>query len=352
MSAPPPDLTRLPDTDPTEIYRLRDGLYAPDLLGAAVVHLDFFTWLADHPSDQATISRELQLVDRPLDVMLTLFAALGLVEQKAGVFLVTPLGREHLSTHSPRCLGPYFAALKERPVCLDFVSVLKTGRTANWGSFKEEKEWARAMEEEAFANGFTAAMDTRGVFLGPALARTIDASRLTRLLDVAGGSGVYACAMVARHAHLQAAVLEKPPVDQVARRIIESRGFSSRVEVVAGDILKEEFPGGFDAHLISNVLHDWDVPVTVELIRRSYRALVPGGMLLIHDAHINEDKTGPLPVAKYSALLMHSTEGKCYSVAEIREYLGQAGFVGFRFQETAADRSVITATKPRSLSYS
>ena len=56
--------------------------------------------------------------------------------------------------------------------------------------------------------------------------------------------------------------------------------------------------------------------------------------------------TGPLPVAKYSALLMHSTEGKCYSLAEMRGYLGELGLTEFQFRETAVDRSIITVRKP------
>ena len=34
------DLFRSPATDPTSIYRYRDGLYAADLLTAAISHLD------------------------------------------------------------------------------------------------------------------------------------------------------------------------------------------------------------------------------------------------------------------------------------------------------------------------
>src|SRR6185369_5274398 len=157
-------------------------------------------------------------------------------------------------------------------------------------------------------------MDCRGVYLGAAAARALDTRGLTRLLDVAGGSGIYACAIVAKHPHLRATVLEKRPVDSVARRAIERRGFSSKVDVIAGDMLTEEFPGDCDVHLISNVLHDWDEPVVKLLLGKSFRALKPGGLLVIHDAHLNETKTGTVPVAKYSALLMHSTEGKCYSV--------------------------------------
>jgi len=68
-------------------------------------------------------------------------------------------------------------------------------------------------------------------------------------------------------------------------------------------------------------------------------------MLVVHDAHINSTKTGPLPVAAYSALLMTITEGKCYSEGEMRDFLTEAGFVEVKYSPTAADRSIITARK-------
>jgi hypothetical protein len=68
-------------------------------------------------------------------------------------------------------------------------------------------------------------------------------------------------------------------------------------------------------------------------------------MLVIHDAHINADKSGPLPVAAYSALLMTITEGKCYSEKEISDFLTTAGFSNVTHTSTAADRSIIIAHK-------
>ena len=82
-----------------------------------------------------------------------------------------------------------------------------------------------------------------------------------------------------------------------------------------------------------------------QLIEKSFAALPAGGLLVIHDMHINAQKTGPLPVAAYSALLMTITEGKCYSVAEIDGYLCEAGFQQAQFIPTAADRSVIIGRK-------
>lgn len=341
------DLTRLPQTDPLEIYRQRDGLYAVDLLTAALTEFDFFTWLAAHPSDAATICRVLDLAPRPVDVMLTLFAASGYVQRAADErFHVTTLAQEHLVRTSPWFIGPYYGSLKERPVVRDFVQILRTGRPANWGSYQHEKPWSDAMLTDEFATTFTAAMDCRGRYLGAALAQKLDTRGRTRLLDIAGGSGIYACAVTARHPHLTATVFERPPVDRIARTMIAKRGCAEKVSVVAGDMFTDPLPGGHDLHLYSNVLHDWDLDKVRPLLAASFQALAPGGLLIVHDCHLNADKTGPLPVAKYSALLMSVTEGKCYSIAEMETLLGAAGFRDFHYEPTVADRSFITATKP------
>jgi SAM-dependent methyltransferase len=340
------DLLRRPVTDPTSIYRYRDGLYAADLLTAAICHLDFFNWLSVHPADQPTISRSLGLKERPLDVMLTFFTALDLLRRDGETYLLTNLAREHLCQASPWCVAPYFASVKERPVCQDMVEVLRTGKPARWASLRNEQEWGKAMENPAFANQFTSAMDCRGIYLAPGVASLLNCGPYHHLLDIAGGSGIYACAIVARHPHLKATILEKPPVDLLATQLIAERGFAGRVDVATGDIFRDPFPVGCDVHLFSNVLHDWDCPKVEQLIAKSFAALPPGGMIVVHDAHINGAKTGPLPVAAYSVLLMTITEGKCYSEREMGDFLRGAGFSGVGHVQTVADRSMITARKP------
>jgi SAM-dependent methyltransferase len=343
----PSSLTSAPTTDPSQIYRYRDGLYAEDMLIVGVVWLDLFTVLARQPRSAEDICREFQLTERPADVMLTLFVAMGLLVRQGDLYAVSDAAREHLSADSPWFLGPYYASLKERPVCRDLLKVLRTGKPANWGSEQDKKDWHRAMETEEFARQFTAAMDCRGVYLAQAAAKALDLGACRQLLDVAGGSGIYACSFCAHWPQLRATVLEKPPVDRITLNAVAERGFQDRVSVLAGDMLASELPAGFDAHLFSNILHDWDVPVVKALVETSFRALAPGGQIIIHDAHLDASKSGPLHVAEYSVMLMHSTEGRCYSVAEIGSYLGEAGFVNVQFRPTAAARSVITASKPR-----
>jgi hypothetical protein len=340
------DLRAVPATDPVDIYRVRDGIYAADMLLTALVHLDLFSSLSEKPAAAEDICRALGTAGRPTDVMLTLFAAMGLIEERQHVFHLTAKAREHLVKTSPWFLGPYYESLKNRPVALDLLQVLRTGKPASWGSQKDQKDWHTAMETDAFATQFTAAMDCRGVYLAQALAKAIGLSRRRRVLDVAGGSGVYACSLVTHHPHLSAAVFEKPPVDGIAARAIANRGCSERVTVVAGDMLADRLPADADVHLWSNVLHDWDEPVVRTLIGRSFEALPPGGLIVIHDAYLNAAKNGPLHVAEYSVLLMHSSEGRCYSLREMGQYLTDAGFCDVAYRDTAAARGAMTAIKP------
>ena len=183
-------LTIAPNTDPTTLYRYRDGLYAEDLLILALVRLDFFTALAVEPTDFEGLCRRHQLHARPADVMTTLFRAMGLIELRKGRYEVTETAREHLVSTSPWFLGPYYESLVDRPVVKDLQRVLQTDRPANWGSQASQPDWHKAMEKPDFARQFTQAMDCRGVFLAQALAEHLPIGGSRSLLDIAGGSGI------------------------------------------------------------------------------------------------------------------------------------------------------------------
>ena len=99
------DLTRRPKTDPAEIFHQRDGIYGPELVAAAIVSLDFFSWLEKTPSDLAAICATFGFAQRPVDAMLTLFCALGYIEKRGGAFHLSETAREFLVRGSPWFVG-------------------------------------------------------------------------------------------------------------------------------------------------------------------------------------------------------------------------------------------------------
>jgi hypothetical protein len=339
MTGPDPHAA---EPDPTAIYRERDGIFAVEVLVAAITHLDLFTLLSREPLDVEGICARLGLHPRMTDVMVSLFVAQGVLERKEGRVRTTATGRAFLSKDSPFCLVPYYDSLRDRPLVASMLAVLRTGTPAQWSA--EPEEWARRMADPVFAGRFTAEMECRAVWLGPRLARRVDLGGRSRLLDIGGASGVYACAFAAEHTALRATVLEKPPVDAIARKAVASRGLAHRVAVVAGDMF-QSIPEGADVHLFSNVLHDWNEQECRELLARSQGALAPDGLVVIHDAFLNREKTGPLHVAEYSVLLAHFTEGRCWSMGEMESMLADSGFGAPQVVDVGAHRSALVARR-------
>ncbi len=338
-----------PHTDPAQILRYRDRQYAAELVATALLHLDLFTWLGNHPgADTAAVCSTFGITPRPVDVLLTLCRSLGfVVTDPEDRHSLTPLAREYLVKDAPWFLGPYYAPIQDTPIVQGYLRVLRTGKPAQWQAKEDAKDWHASMLSEEFARGFTELMNCRGRALGQALARTLEPALHGRrhVLDIGGGSGIYAATLVATLPFLRATVLEQPPVDRIAREQIAHHGLSDRVDVVAGDMFRDPWPRGADVLLLSNVLHDWDEPEVERLLSRAADTLSPGGLLVIHEAFLDDNKAGPLPVAEYSALLMSITQGKCYSAAEYGALLRPLGFdVGF-CQNTLADRAVMLATR-------
>ena len=112
-------------------------------------------------------------------------------------------------------------------------------------------------------------------------------------------------------------------------------------------MFRDDVPGGADVILLSNVLHDWDVPACRALVARCAGALPAGGRLLIHDVFLNDALDGPLPVALYSASLFRLTEGRAYSAAEYREWLAEAGLTPGDVVPTLIHCGVLEGAKPR-----
>jgi len=339
------DLQSTPTTDPSDLLRLRDSVYATDLLITAIGHLDFFSWLKANPSNINLIVDNFKINLRPTDVMLTYFKALGLIVNKNGIYYITIKAKEHLTNDSEWNLIPYFSTQTERPIVGKMLEVLKTGIPASWGGKKDELDWEKAMERDDFADMFTTGMDSRGAYFAPGLASSFDFTNYNSILDIAGASGIYAACIKSKYPKIKAALLEKPPVDKIARIGLKRRGLEDKIDIIGADMFKEDLPIGFDIHLYSHALHDCNFKENKQLLRKSYKSLNKNGIIMIHDAHINRDKDGPLSVAEYSILLMFSTFGKCYSIGELEELLLTEGFVDISYQETIGNRSIIIGRK-------
>ena len=188
--------------DPSRLLRYRDSVYATDLLVCAIVYFDFFTFLKKGPQSFDKICDNMQFYSRPADVLVSLLMSMELIEKRENRYRLADLSRTYLVSDSPDSLVSYYVSLKDRPQCIEFRTVLQSGKPAGWSSKKGGNDWLRSMQDTAFADSFTAAMDSRGTFLARRLAEKLNFNQHTALLNVAGGSGIYACSIAHRNNQL------------------------------------------------------------------------------------------------------------------------------------------------------
>jgi len=345
----------LPTSDPAPIFDHFRGNFATELLTAAVAHFGLFGRLAtEGPTPFETLRQSLGLEQRPMQVLTTALKAMNLLQDQAGKLALTELAQTHLVPGTPFDVGDYIGLMADNPGVKAMVERLQTNRPAGSGdsegpgvAYIYREGMVSAMDGDASARHFTMALAARARNVAPVLAQAWPLPTAKRLLDVGGGSGLYAIAYLLAHPHLEAVVWDRPEVLKVAAELARQTGVESRLVLTPGDMFSDPVPEGCDVHLVSNVLHDWDIPECCKLINRLVPALAPGGQLLVHDVFLNDTLDGPLPIALYSAALFSLTEGRAYSAAEYRTWLNSAGLETSRqIVPTLVSCGVLAATKP------
>ncbi len=337
-----------PATDPTPIFELFRGSYATELLTAAVAHLRVFERLAAAPKSIDALSAELQLAPRAAVVLFTALRAMQLLTtDDAGRLTLSPISREHLLPDGPFFVGDYVGLAAEAPGVVRMAELLRSNgpRKSEETAFIFREGAATTMEVEASARHLTLALAGRAKNVAPALAAAVDAAQAKTLLDLGGGTGIYSIALVQKYPQLRAVVFDRPEVLKVAAEFAAEYGVADRLELAPGDMFADPLPTGVDLVLLSNILHDWDVPECNRLVARSAAALRTGGRVLIHDVFLNDAHNGPLPIALYSAALFTLTEGRAYSTGEYREMLAAAGLRPGAVTPTAIHCGVLEGTK-------
>ena len=170
-------------------------------------------------------------------------------------------------------------------------------------------------------------MHARGKELAPGLARAVGREGVQKVLDVGGGSGVFAMAFVQDNPQGRATVLDLEEVLALTREHVSRAGLEDRFQYLAGDYHTADLGQGYDLVLLSAIVHINSARENRDLIARIHQALAPGGRLAIRDFIMNNDRTGPLFGAVFALNMLVGTEkGDTYTEDEIRGWCLEAGF--------------------------
>lgn len=310
---------------PIPLMQITIGFWASKALAAAV-DLDLFTKLSGRSVDTQELSKVLEIHPRPAEMLLSACAALGLLERRAGRYWNAPLAEEFLVRGKPRYFGGYINMLHQR-LYLPWnrlTEAIKTNRALTWGDHPGLFEALSSNPEEQRV--FTESMHCISAQSGMAVAEAFDFSPHRQLLDVGGGSGAYCIEAARRYEHLRAVVFDIPAALEIAQEKIIQAKLSDRVKTHSGDFFREELPKGSDVLLLSMILHDWPPEKNRVILRKCFKALPPGGVVIVSELMMDDDKTGPVPAALMSLTMLIETEGRNYTWAEYTEWLEETGF--------------------------
>ncbi len=281
--------------------------------------LDVFTKLESCHYTAAELARDSNLDERGTTRLLDSLVGLGLLQKEQQRYRLAE-GSEALSAKHPATILPMVLHLNHIWKNWSLLSdIVRQGKNE---SLKKITEWGGEVQE-----AFIGAMHVVGKEMAAEIAESYNLSPYKKLLDIGGASGTYTMAFLRNNPAMRAVIFDFAPVLALAKKRLEAEGFLDRVKLVTGDYYQDELPEGCDLALLSAIIHQNSPEQNIELYKKIYRALVPGGVVLIRDHIMDESRTQPPAGAMFALnMLVNTSGGDTYTFKEVKETLEAAGF--------------------------
>lgn len=180
--------------------------------------------------------------------------------------------------------------------------------------------------DPTLAAPFHAAMSTSSRYAAPTIAASYDFSKFTTIADLGGGDGTLLAAILAANPNLRGVLVELPETLERAPDRLRASGVEDRCQLIGGDFL-ESVPGGVDAYLLKNTIHDWNDEFATKILRNCRTATPDAALLLLEFILPSVLTKDDGPLATSSDLnMMIIGGGKERTEEEFRHLLAGAGF--------------------------
>lgn len=281
--------------------------------------LELFTILNDDERTSGEVAAAIGSDARATDRLMNALTALGLLEKRDGRFRNAPVTAANLVKGKPGYMAGFGHTNHLWRTWGGLTDSVRRGGAAQLEPLADRGgEWLRA---------FIAAMHARARLTAGDVIGLLDLDGVRRVLDVGGGSGVYAMAFVRARRGITAVVFDLPDVVPLTRGYIQSEGLAAEVETAAGDYLRDPIGTGYDLVFLSAVIHSNSPDENRLLFRKAAGALVPGGRLVVQDFLMDEDRSGPPQAALFALnMLVGTPAGDTYTESEVRAWMAEAGF--------------------------
>jgi len=291
----------------------------------AAIELDIFGAIGKGCHDVASIARHASASERGTRILCDYLVVAGLLQKVDGRYQHTPSSAAFLDPASPHCLASV-ARFLSLPAMLEpyakLADIVRSGRTILEGEGSVEPENPVWVE---FAQSMGPMMAPMAGPLGDVVLQ--GRTSPMRVLDIAAGHGLFGIEIAKQNPHAHVTGLDWAPVLRVALDNAKKAGVHERYNMLPGSAFDVDFGGPYDAVLLTNFLHHFDVDTCVSLLKKVRSAMKPGGCVATLEFVPNEDRVSPpMPAGFAMTMLITTADGDAYTFSELADMHTRAGF--------------------------
>ena len=346
MSSEMQAASRSAAVSPKPLMRMFQGLQVIGILQAGQ-KLGVFDRIAEGNNRAGSIAAAIDADVRGTRILLDALAALGLLEVDSGEYRLSPLADTFLVTSRPGYLGGMMDIMASDwawaawPRLSD--AVLSGGTILETHAETPEHEFW-----EAYAPASVSIATADAGALADVLEHATDGGA-AEILEIACGSGLYSLTLLERHGDARTTLQDWANVLKKTRINAANMGLADRTSYVEGDVFQVPLGGPYDVIIASQIFHHFSYERCLELMRRLFEALKPGGRLAINDFVVSDasPSAAPLPFLFSALMLCWSRNGEAHSLNTYERLLRETGFVPPQVHQSVGTPSTfIIAARP------
>jgi 2-polyprenyl-3-methyl-5-hydroxy-6-metoxy-1,4-benzoquinol methylase len=274
-----------------EISNIAFGFMASKALFVAL-HCNLFSLLSKKLLTSEELAKLSNVPENRISTICTALTTIGLLNRKNGSYKNSPGAEKFLVKGSKYDFGDYLRLQIDRQM-YGFMQQLEGVVTDNIHKDYIDS-YAKWMENEKEAELYSESQHAGSLGPGKTLAKMIDFSGVNTLLDVAGGTGGFAIRLCEKYPNLNVTILDFPNVIKLGKKKVADVALSHRINFIAGDALDYDWPtANFDAVLMSYLYNGVPGKEIPKLANKAFETITPGGLYIIHDFMVEDDRNSP-----------------------------------------------------------
>src|SRR5262245_24779349 len=287
----------------------------------AAVELDVFTAVARGNRTAADVAKAIKAPKRGLERLLEALVGIGYLTKKGALFGLTPIAAAFLVRDKPSFIGAMADETRiTLPGWMQLAEVIRSGKPISVLDTAEGREFFPRLVRAIFPLTYSGAQSLVQSFPKAKL------KKIERILDVAAGSAAWSLPFAQALPNARVTAVDYPEVTAVTREYAAQFDVAGQYDYLEGDLRQIDFgQKQFDLVILGHIIHTEGEKWGKALIAKSYKALKPGGSLVIAEMIPNDTRTGPVfPLLFGLNMILHTAEGDVFTKAQYKGWLKRA----------------------------